>query len=347
MLSIYFLKRFFIRFVLILIGLIPLFASGDIVIRLAVLPFSYHILQFLLFMLPLVSIFAIPIATCIAVGITVGNLFSKEEFLFFHFFSTARRTLERSVGIFSLILFVVYIPIVFQLAPSSYWQGKQFIINFAKQHIEHLQAQRFHYITSRCAIFFQDKINSPSGVHFKNILLRVKGKNNEQYLITAQTGDLQRGDLFFDNGTVYNTSNEKHYIATFKKLKIAFDKLFFQENDNYSLKNIKFFCWKELKNSYLENNNEARRELHKRIVQIIWQLLFPFLMLWSMMIYSKNKSNVLLSIVFSGLFFLFSYISLNMAYFLLTKSLWSILFFYSIPFGVALFFYKSYKKRWF
>ena len=96
----YFIKRFFLLFVLIFVGLIPIFASCDLVVRLASVPFSFTILKLFWFMFPLVALFALPVASCLSVGATVGNLFVHDESLFFHFFPLARKQLAWAVLFF-------------------------------------------------------------------------------------------------------------------------------------------------------------------------------------------------------------------------------------------------------
>lgn len=310
----YFLKRFALLFFMTLAGLIPLFASCDVVVRLASVPFSFQILKLFWFMLPLVCLFAVPIASCLAVGMTVGTLFSRNELLLFQFFPQSRRTLERSVFLFSLVLAIVFIPLVFRWAPGSYWRGKQFLIRAVQQQIENLPAQRFHHIASRGTIFFMDKGRDDTGhTRFRDVLLMVREKNDKQYVVTARSGVLQQGVLTLFDGTIYNNAIKNHCLATFKSLEIAFEKMFFQGSDVVK-KPAKFMSLHELR-GVAARDNRAWKELHKRFIQLLWQLLLPILIFLGMMIFARQKSNILLSVVLSGAFFLFSYISVNMAYF--------------------------------
>jgi lipopolysaccharide export LptBFGC system permease protein LptF len=269
----YFLKRFSLRFFLVLIALVPLFVSGDLVVRLAAATFSFQILKLLGFMLPLVCVFAIPIATSLAVGLTVGTVFSQGESIFFKFFPAGRHAVEKSVLIFSIILFICYVPFVFWWAPESYWSGKRFLINAAQQQIENLPAQQFHSIASRCTIFFKNNFRNKEGAaEFRGVLLMVREKDDKRYLVTARSGIMKRnmeneGFLHLKDGVIYNNNIRRNTdcIATFKLLEIAFEKLFFKNGGHKKNKQVKFLTWDELHiDSIL-----TLREIHKRVAQIL------------------------------------------------------------------------------
>ena len=68
------------------------------------------------------------------------------------------------------------------------------------------------------------------------------------------------------------------------------------------------------------NNLFAWKEWHKRMLQILWLLLLPFLSLWLMMLFAREKSNLLVSIAISGLLFFISYVHVHVAYLFLQKT---------------------------
>lgn len=341
----YFTKRFFFLFVLIFTGLIPIFASCDLVVRLASVPFSFTILKLFWFMFPLVALFALPVASCLSVGATVGQLFSHDESLFFRFFPIARKQLALAVLFFSFVLTALSFPLVFKWAPESYWHGKQFLIRAAQQQIENLQAKKFHQIASRCTIFFKNKTYSPDGiVEFEDLLLMVREQQKKQYVVTAQRAHLCKGTLVLYHGTIYSNAGQSYSIATFKSLEIAFEKLFLT-SENLASKPVKFLSFSELRDQSLENS-EAWREWHRRWARIFWQFLFPFLLFWGMMIFAKSKSNILINTVLSGFFFLLSYISINVAAIFLRNALWSLVIFYGIPVGITFVVYRLYVRKW-
>jgi lipopolysaccharide export LptBFGC system permease protein LptF len=223
------------------------------------------------------------------------------------------------------------------------------LINAAQQQIENLPAQQFHNIASRFTIFFKNNFKNEEGnTEFRDVLLMVQEKNDKQYLVTARSGVLKRnfeneGFLHLKNGVIYNNGIRKQTdcIATFKLLEIAFEKLFFKNGIQEKNRQVKFLSWEELR-----KNDCSFREIHKRIAQILWQLLLPFLIFWSMMVLGREKSNILLSLITSGGLFLFSYLSINMAYYLLNGSIITTIIFYGIPVTMTVGLYMIYQSRW-
>ena len=313
-------------------------------------------------MAPIISVFAIPIAGSLAVGITIGNIFARDELLLFHYFSEARKKIELAIWIFSFVLLIFYIPLLLKFAPEGYWNGKKFLISAAQGQIENLPANKFHQIGSRCTIFFQEKetcTEKQKATTFKNIFLNVKqknkkpdAKNSKEFFVSAKMGKIKDGILTLENGNIYNkgVGSKKYYLTAFKALEIAFEKILLNKKNNFLEKPSKFLTGQEII-AIQHENGPAWQEFHKRLGQILWQLLLPFLVFWLMMILGRPKSNVLLSIVVSGGLFLFSYISLNMAYFLLKKPAFGwfdvrLSIFYAIPLGTATLLYILYKKKW-
>lgn len=307
-------------------------------------------------MLPLVAIFAVPIAGALAVALTIGNLFARDELLILRYFSQARRHLGGAVLIFSLFLVLIYAPLVFWGAPKGYWAGKQFLIRAAHQQIENLPAKTFHHIASRCTIFFKNKERTETeDTRFEDILLMVQEKKKKkvtkgdnpavkEYLVTARHGMLQKGVLVLFDGTIYNNAIGDHCVAVFKSLEIAFEEMFFGSANQLS-KPVKFLTINELP-AVSSDNISAWKELHKRSGQILWQLLLPILVFLAMMLLARQKSNLLLGVVVTGVLFLVSYISVNMAYFFLSPAWWRLGVFYGVPLGVFFALGGLYKRRW-
>jgi len=319
--------------------------------RLASISFSLHLLKLFGFMLPLVCVFAFPIAGALAVGITVGHLFAQGESVLLHFFPHAGRSCKRAVVFFSLCLAIVYAPLIFVWSPGGYWAGKRFLIQAAQQQIENLPSQKFHQIASKCTIYFKGKEKTGEGyARFNGILLRATEKGTghsemKKYLVTAHHAILQKGVMTFFDGTLYNNSIRNHCIATFKEMVVEFEKIFFHEIEGRHQKPTKFMLFGELVEAYKKDGG-AFKEMHKRIAQLLWILLIPLIMFWGMMILAKEKSNLLLGVILGGSLFLFSYISLNMAYIFKGDGLLPIAVLYGIPVAVGLIFYSRYKKRW-
>ncbi len=345
-----FLWEFFSRFFLFYLCLVPLFLSCDFIVRLAVAPFSIRLFKLFLFMVPMVSVFAVPIAASMSVGVVVGGTISRNEILMLRFFPSAKKSLELSLFLFAIVIASIYIPLVFNWAPNSYWKGKSFLVRTIQTHIENLSPKKFHPVASKCTIFFKSKNKNWGGnvssTRFDDILLMMRDKDEKKYLVTARYGILQNGVLELFLGTIYNEDNGTNgtkCIASFKSLEISFERMFFDKKNNLN-RSKKFMTTRELLNEYYNNSNDdAWREFNKRLIQIIWQIFLPFLVMFSMIIFGRQKSNILLSVVISAFLFLFSYLSINMAYFFLQKSLVYIVLFYSVP--LVLFFFLCCKYR--
>lgn len=338
----FFIKQLLSRFSLFFICLVPIFASCDIIVRLTTINFSFKFFRFFVFILPLVSVFAIPISVCLSVGITVGDIFSRNEFLFFNFFPSIRRRLEFAILVFAVIFSLFFAPLIFKWAPEGYWNGKKFLIHTIQRQIEDLSPQRFHQIASRCTIFFKKK-KFDKQCMFEDILLMMRDKNNKKYLITSRSGTLYKGILELFDGTIYNNDEKNHCVATFKSLEIAFERIFFG-SDKKIRRAKKFLTIKELF-KISESDDDAWKEIHKRFLQLLWQLLLPLMILWVMVIFSRQKSNILLGVVVSSSMFFLSYLNINMAYFFLSRTWWAITIFYSLPIALSFVLYKLYRSR--
>lgn len=319
-------------------GLVPLFACADTLVRLMGVSFSFQLLKFFLFILPLVCVFAVPLATCLSVQLTVGNLFIGNEVLLLHFLLRARKSIGRAVGIFAIVLTLLYIPLVFEWAPNSYWNGKSFLLSIAQKQVEQMQPGVFHQLGSKASIFFKNKTKNA----FSEMIISFR-EQQTPYTICAQMGELENGILVLTNGAMHSWSGKREYQAQFETMELALEKIFLKNDGGSVQKPTKFFTYSEL---MAAQDEPAFKEWHKRIVQILWQFLLPFLSLWAMLVFAQAKSNILLSIILSGFLFLFSYISLNSAYFMLYKSWWAISLFYSIPGVITIPSYILYKKRW-
>jgi lipopolysaccharide export LptBFGC system permease protein LptF len=344
MLCLHYLKRIVFLFIAILIGLIPVFASCDLIVRIIAVPLSFKIISFFLLIIPMVSLFAIPLATCLAVQIPMGNLFIEDEVLNFYFWRRARKALVVAVSLFSLLVSIFFVPLIFQWAPESYWQGKKLIVKLAQQHIENLEPNQFHTINDRAMLFFKQKNTQQNIITFQKVLFMFKEKDGKRYVMTAESGEYAQDAFYLYKGSIYNTNEGQHYITSFKKLQVTMDKLFGKTKSTFS-KQPKFMTWYDLVNNK-DSNDVAWKEFHKRIIQIIWQLLFPFLALWSILLLARKKSNLLMSVILSGSIFLFSYITVNVGALLLHKSLFPLISFYSIPLVCAISLYMRYRKKW-
>ncbi|MFH1461662.1 MAG: LptF/LptG family permease, partial [bacterium] len=146
---------------------------------------------------------------------------------------------------------------------------------------------------------------------FYKILLMYKEKNGDRFIVNAKKGFLSNDILFLENGFMQNVGTEKSYVVNFNKTEIDLKHFLDLQNPQFKIKDLKFFTLREL--SLIKYSNLlAFIEYHKRLAQIVWQFLFPFLALFLIMLFAKRKSNLLVSVFISGSLFLISYILLNL-----------------------------------
>lgn len=311
MLLLFFLKKFYKSFFIFFVSLVLIFAASDLFVRLPIISSVFAIPRIFILMFLLMAQFAIPLASCLSVQFVLGNLYVEDEVVIFYFFKSAKNILQRAILIFSLSLLTFYVPIIFNWAPKSYKKGKILILDLAKKHFSDLQPGKFHNLSKNFTLFFEGQDRVDEIIEFYKILLMYKNKNNNHFIINAKIGLLSNDILFLKNGIIQNVDFKKSYSASFKTTQIDLKQFLDLQNPRFKIKDLKFFTLKEL-NLIKKENVFAFIEYHKRVAQIIWQFVFPFLALFLIMLFAKRKSNLLLSVFISGGLFLVSYILLNL-----------------------------------
>lgn len=347
MFTLYFLRRFYKSFFVFLVLLILILAFGDMLTRLAVLPSVSSIPKLILLMLPLMGVFAVPVASALSVFTVVGQCYQYNEVLIFHFLPRIRGEIYKAIFIFSLSILPLYAFLVFDFAPKSYLEGKKFIVTLAKEHLSQLEPDKFHYLLPNFVIFFQEKSASSSvggGTEFRKILLMYQGNDKQQYIMTARKGLLDGSVLYLKNGFMQNQNAPNSYLGTFEETQISIEQLFNCDTNEKSIKKIqdkhsKFLTWKDLrlfKNKILS----VLIEYHSRIAKILWQLLLPFLSFWVLCIWGRLASNnLVLSILGTTVLFLFTYLHVNIVRIFWISYSFGFLFLYGMIFFVSAFAY--------
>ncbi len=342
----FFLKRFLYNFLFLLVLITAILGAGNIFVKLSIIS-SWGTFWFVfLALIPLMAIFAIPLAVGLSVHTAVGNLMVDDELLVVRFFRAAQRTLWLTVLTFSFFAVALYIPLTFYWAPQSYWAGKRVLLKLAKQQFHQYEPGKFHTPFSGVTFFFKQKSTEKNDPYYIMLFLAFNGKHGERYFFTAQKGFLKNNCLHLLNGSVYTVAVGKHYFATFEQTEINLTSILDLEKNILQSHQAKFLSmsdlWEARKN---KDAREAHYEFHKRIVQVVWLFLFPFLALMNVLVCGGRKSNILLGITFNGLIFLLSYISISLAH-VMWKSFNGALFlmygFMSVVFFIVL--YRYLKK---
>ncbi len=339
----YFLKRFFAAFFIFIISLSLIFACGDVLVRLAALPSFFSLPHIFALMFPLMTLCSFLLASSLAVQYVVGSLFVENEILFFQFFSRARRSLHLIVLLFSITLACVYVPLVFNWAPASYWKAKHYILNSIKEQFEYLAPEQFHRITPRFTFYFKSKKTEGSQTIFKNIILSVKESEKAHYFVTAQKCSIIGSQLVIRYGSVQTKSQSTWYSGTFERTNIDLNE--FLQDEKNKQRPVKFYTLKELL-SKKKSDPKTFVEFHKRLAQVLWQLLFPLLALWGMLIVGQRHSTLLASLLVSGGLFLYSYIGLSLAQAFAKDLFVSLLCLYGCSSLAFILFFILYKRRW-
>lgn len=302
-----------------------LLAASNIFVRLPGI-MSLRVIPILcMVMLPLVAIFAMPIASSLAVQNVIGSLLINDELLFISLSRRARTALYKAVLIFSLSLVAAYMPLVFFWAPQSYSRGKQMLVSFAYEQLMHLEAQTFHSLVDGMTVYFESKSiddfspndapqesSHKNETYFNHIFLSLSSKNQDRYFLTAKQGHLTTDHLIMKQGSLLLIKGQRCYSAQFAGVHIDLKQLWNLDQKDSVTKDVKFSPLPELLQK-MDTQQSWYIEFHKRLAQLLWQLLLPFLALFLVMLLGQRKSNMLLSIITSGVLFFVQYVALTLA----------------------------------
>jgi lipopolysaccharide export LptBFGC system permease protein LptF len=320
MLVLFFLRQFFKKFCLFFSILTLIFASSDLFMRLPLIASVKTVPLIFWTMLPMMTLFSLPISSCLAIQTSLGELMIEDELMMVRFLRPARIALHRAVGLFAIVMVALYALLIFEWAPQSYLRGKKLLVTVAKEHFYQLEPNKFHTPFAGVSCFFKRKVFDPvSNVpSFSQFFLSFNKKHgpvdtskneskHELLLFTAQYAILSDNKLLLKHGSVHTINKSKHYVATFDQTELSLQPFLTYEKLQAKLKHVKYATLEQLSSLYYVSP-EAAFELHKRIAQILWQFIFPFLALFGIFLLGRKKSNLLLGVVFSGLLYFISYV---------------------------------------
>lgn len=326
MLFSFFFRKFISQFLIVVAITITLLGASNLVLRTEFITGIVAFMQVFFVMLPLMAIYAVPLAACIAVQKVVGDLMVEDELLVIDFFYSAKKALLYATFAFSILLSIFYAPLIFEYAPKSYLVGKRIILNLAKKQFLHLEPQKFHSPYPGITFYFKEKKMEQNKPKFCSIFLAFNSKNG-RYIFTAKEGFFERNKIFMIDGSVHTINEDKRYTAVFKETTINLNSLLNLEKNENALNLIKFCNIKQLL-MVLKSDNDAVFELCKRLAQVFWVFLFPFLALCLIFILGRKKSNLLVAVLSSGLVFFLSYIFISGAQIVRHNMLFALLFLY-------------------
>jgi len=329
MLLSYFLKRFYISFALYFAILTFLFAVINIFLRLHLIH-SPSIIPLLAWsMLPVVTTFAFPFAATMAVCTQVSNLRQQQECLFIRISKRAQRAILCAVGLFSLSIALLYMPVVFYWAPYSYRQGKIMIANIAYQQISDLTPNKLHTPFPGAALYFKNREFTHKDPRLEHLFFSYTDKDEKQHIFTARYGLKKDNTFVLQNGAmVVGAFNQNNHV-TFESCTLFLDQLIKKQSPSlYS--QTKYLSISQLfANVWLDS--KALLDFHKRIAQQVWQFLLPFFAFYFFFFITAHASALVWGILFSGISFFVMYLSFMLANLTWTYPGISILFFYFVP----------------
>ncbi len=344
MLISYFLRLFFQQWFIFFAVLTGVFASCNLFLRLPFIANAGTIPLLVLTMLPLMTLFSLPLSASMAVATIRSQLVVHQEFLVLSFFKNARQALIKTIVAFSFIITLVYILLVFQLAPQSYQKGKQLLIKAAQERLLTLEPNKFHTPFSSLTFFFRgkDKRDTQNPIFTKLFLIFIPSREkNERYFFTADRGWMLHDCLFLQNGSMYTFKGGHFHTATFQQTEIDFQRFIDAEKQKPQLSNFKFFTWDKLLASW-KTEREAYIEFHKRIGQSLWQFISPLLVFFSAG--ALGITSLVANVVVCGSVYICSYVLLAGAQ---TQgiALWLVLMLIYLPlFFAAIYCYYRYTR---
>jgi lipopolysaccharide export LptBFGC system permease protein LptF len=306
------------------------FASCNLFLRLPFIADAGAIPLLVLTMLPLMTLFSLPISSSLAIATVRAQHVIHQELLVLSFFKNARRALIQAILIFSTLATMLYAILVFQLAPQSYQKGKQLLIKAAQERLLSLEPNKFHSPFSSVTFFFREKDKrDPDNPAFNKLFLVFipSRERNERYFFTADRGLIKRDRLFLYNGSMHTFKGGHIHSATFQETEIDFQRFIDVEKNRTQLSNLKFFTWDKLIASW-QTERDALIEFHKRSAQSLWQFCSPFIVFFLASV--LGLTSLIANVVLCGIVYLFSYISMTGAQTQGT-ALWLALLFLYLP----------------
>ncbi len=315
-----------------------LLVSGDLFTRFPILLTFNAAFWVFIYMFPLMASFAFPIASCLAIQLTINKLHISSQIYFFLFFEKAYKMLQKSIWIFAISIVLMYLPFVLFWAPQSYNRAKNFILNYAKEKFYELDAGRVHNISPQLNIFFEKKENlANQAIKFENVFVRFN--NMKQHLYLAANNIIMNEGHFILNEGEFGSIKNGYYLSVFKEAQFALEDLFLKEKVE-NTENPKFLSWEDLLDKICNTHSlKFLWEMHRRLAFLLWQLILPFLAFILMFYCGGMQGGLFLSVFFTAFLFMLLYVGTNLSFLLasLVGKTFMWMLFYFLPIFVFCF----------
>ena len=291
--------------------LLGLFLSCNIVIKMPIIHHAGILPVLIMLLLPVMTLFALPLASSMAVYITVAEHKERDELVIISFLSKAMQALRYSVVLYAFLCSVVYAIFAFYLAPQGYVLSKRLFFNVAKDQFLQVEPGVFHSTIPAVSFYVQaKKLTADKQTLFEKLILVLRKKNSEQLFIAADSGFFDERQLVLHNGHIVSYKNEQVHTAFFKKTAIQIDAYIAPPQEKKLVMQSRFLTVNMLW-AHTSDDYEMSFELHKRIVQTGWQFVLILLAFAYALI--RKKSSLLSCVLMCGMTFLASYLMISLA----------------------------------
>ncbi len=310
MLVISLLRGLYTRIAISFSILLFVLATADVLMRLGQTQIAGFLPQLFVYALPVISLFALPIAASLAVQTQMGAWQESSAIILFRSLAGMQRMLRRSLLFFSCTLGLCYLPLVFDIAPRSASASRNIVLHFAKDHLRKLEPHVPHQLGSGSLVFFHEKSERGDALAFKKILIRFRDGHGS-HVVSAQEGVMHDDRLYLRNGTMHSDTG-KHLSASFGSMHLDLDR-FFPAPEGAKQDKASHLSFKQLWGGMF-SDSKVTLEFHTRLVRLLWLLLFPFLALAGVLWFGREgQSGLAQSIAWSAGLFLVSYLIISVA----------------------------------
>jgi len=266
----------------------------------------------MLLLLPVMTLFALPLATSLAVHVVMVEHKQRDELVVLAFLAKAMRAAKKAILLFGILITILYALCSFYLAPRGYVLSKQLFLSLARDQLVHVEPLKFHTPAPMLSFYVQAKeINPATSLPiFKKLILTVWPSKVERLFFAANTGYFDKECLVLCDGYAITFKGRDVHTVSFKQMAIQLDAYLQPLHDKSMFFSCKFLTLAELYNAY-GLKADIRFEFHKRIAQTLWQLML-ILLAFAYALVRKN-SSFLHTIVACGSLFLATYFLIMLA----------------------------------
>lgn len=335
------------RFFLILTLLVASFAAVNVVTKGVSFTLDVFVALFL-GSIAFMSVFVYPIALMGAVFVVFYDLQNQGEGPLLLFWNSLQKKILARIIAFSLATTMLFIPLIFFVAPASYGWGKRLLYALIEQKISQLPSGKFHTITPQLSMYFeeQEKINT-NQTAFKSFYLTFSSKDKSyiEQVIYARLARLQDNYLTIFDGYVIRCNKNLTFDVVGFFTEGLFDIATLLNGGKEHFDNSVAPRYRNIIDLWINKSREGNLEVYKRLFQIFFVFL-TVLAAYFIAFVAVARLQLLtipsiMIITMAWFFSLYFYLFLLPVIFSHKVLLWAIFF---IPVLVTILLYRFYRK---